>query len=576
MTFRDSLQLLRRRLPVLVAALVLGVAAGWVTAPGEARQNTTFRATHTLIYAPQGNQSYNISQVALLATSGAVPSRVATRLQVNREQVRSAVSAVADGQLATISITGRSSESARAVALADVTAEELAVEIDGGVQAAYQAELGRLTTEVESARDGLNATKIAADQAAARDAVKIAADQAAARDAVAAAERRLEDFRSADPPKSQLQPLEPAVASAVEPEGVQAPNSKPGRALLVGGVGLLVGAAAAFALDRLDSRIRSKRGAEEAFGAPVVAEVPPIPKSSQGELLALTQPSSPFVEAYRGLRTYVALWAPEVGEDDGHRVIVVTSPGAGEGKTTTVAHLASMLAEIGRSVIVVSADLRRPRLHEYFDRPGAPGLVDILADAPGAPAFRDLDLTTLVRGVRFVPSGPPVENPAPLLEHAGEVLRTVRRLADFVLVDTPPLLIANDAVEFARHADGVLLVARAGKTPIEAAQRSAEQLQRLEIPVVGAVLVGSETASTRSRYYRDRYYTEPDRTSFLRRRPGDGNGEGPAPEAPPPPLKSTLAPVKAPTAPVKMPHVARTGRRQAAGTINGRKGNRRR
>jgi Mrp family chromosome partitioning ATPase len=191
-----------------------------------------------------------------------------------------------------------------------------------------------------------------------------------------------------------------------------------------------------------------------------------------------------------------------------------------------------MLAEIGRSVVVVSADLRRPRLHQFFDRPGAPGLVDVLAATPGAPSFDDLDLATAVRGVRLVPSGPPVENPAPLLEHAGELLRAARGLADFVLVDSPPLLVANDAVEMARHADGVLLVARAGQTPIEAAEHSAELLQRLEIPVIGVVLVASEAATSASRHYAARYYAEPERTGWLRRRPAGGNGQIPAAGAP--------------------------------------------
>ncbi|HEV7863267.1 MAG TPA: hypothetical protein VGR20_11220, partial [Acidimicrobiia bacterium] len=151
----------------------------------------------------------------------------------------------------------------------------------------------QLNTKVASARDRLKHAG--------------AADQAAARSDVTAAEQALAQFRSAAPPKSQLRTLETAVATAVGSTGVKAPDSKKGRAALLGGLGLLVGIGGAFALDRLDSRIRSKARAEAAFGAPVVAEVPPIPKASQGQLLARTQPASPFVEAYRGLRTYVAL-----------------------------------------------------------------------------------------------------------------------------------------------------------------------------------------------------------------------------------------------------------------------------
>ncbi|HMC80289.1 MAG TPA: division plane positioning ATPase MipZ, partial [Acidimicrobiia bacterium] len=446
MTLRDSLHVLRRRLLIVLAVAILGVAGGWVSAPGKSAGQVSYRATHTLIYEPHGNQSFNIQQIALLASSGEVPSRVAARLKLDRNQVRSAVSAVANPDVATIAITGRSADPAGAVLLADVTAEELVTEITGADQAAYDAQLKQLTGQVDAARARLNAIP-----------AKNAPDQAAAKADVTAAEQALQQYKSTPAPNTQLRTLEKASAAAVSPAGVKAPNSKTGRALLLGALGLLVGIASAFALDRLDSRIRSKSRAEEAFGAPVVAEVPPIGKSLQGRLLTRTDPTSPFIESYRGLRTYVALWAPETGDDDGHRVILVTSPGASEGKTTTVAHLAAMLAEIGRSVVVISADLRRPRIHQYFDLPEGPGLVDALAAGLDAPEFDKLDRPTPVRNVRLVPSGPSVNNPAPLLEHAADLIRATRPLADFVLIDCPPLLVANDAVEMARHADGVLL-----------------------------------------------------------------------------------------------------------------------
>jgi capsular exopolysaccharide synthesis family protein len=509
MTFRDYLQVLRRRLLVLVAGLLIGVVAGWVTAPGHARGETTFRATHTLIYDPAGGQGYNINQVALLATSGEVPSRVAARLKVDRSAVRSAVSAVAETDVSTISITGHSADPAKVVSLADVTAEELAAELGRRDRAAFDTEVGRLTAAVETAQRRLGAVP-----------PKDSSGQTAAQTELEAAQRALKQYQSAGPKKSQLRTLETATATAISPAGVRAPNSKPVRATLLGGLALMAALGGILAHERLDTRIRTKRRAEEAFGAPVVAEVPHVSKSSQGQLLTRTQPTSGFVEAYRGLRTYVALWSPEAGHDDGHRVIVVSSPAAGEGKTTTVAHLAAMLAEIGRSVLVVSADMRRPRLHEYFDRPGVPGLIDVVAPTPDAPKFDDLDLSTSVRGVKLVPSGPAVENPAPVLEHARDLVALVRDMAEFVLIDTPPLLIANDAVELGRYADGILLVGRAGRTPIEAAQSSAELLQRLEIPVVGVVLVGSDSASSASRYYASRYYSAPDRSGWLRRRPG--------------------------------------------------------
>ena len=513
---RDSLGAVRRRMLVVVIGLVLGAAAGWFTAPGETLRSTAYQATHTLIYEAGGGQNYNIEQVALLATTGEVPSRVAARLKVDRSDVRSGVTAEAESDVSTISITGRSATAAVAAALADVTAEELEAEIAGGAGNAAASEQARLQRQVDAARDRVNAIP-----------PKNAAERAAAQSDVQVAERALQQYRPS--PQADLRTLETASATAVRPPGVRAPNSKPGRALAVGLFGLLAGIAGAFGLDRLDSRIRSKAAAEEAFGVPVITEVPRITKASQGQLLALTQPSSPFVEAYRGLRTYVALWAPDADLEDGHRVIVVTSPSPSEGKTTTCAHLAAMLAEIGRTVVVVSADLRRPRIHEYFDLPAGPGLVDALSVKHGRPNFTGLDQPTSVRGVRLVPSGPAVENPAPLFEHAEDLVQAVRPLADFVLIDAPPLLVANDAVELARHADGVLFVARAGQTALESAERCAETLGRLEIPVVGSVLVGSEAASSASRYYASHYYAEPDRAGRRRRRSAAGDGPVPTP-----------------------------------------------
>lgn len=525
MGFREALQVLRRRYPVVIAGVVLGVAVGWLSGTSKVSGGTTYRATDTLIGVPQASAGYSLDQVALMATEGAVPTRVAARLHLDRQRVRAMVSASSDPNVSTVSITGQSTDRAQAEALARVTGEELIVEAGAPARAAYNAKVRQLTGQVDLARQRISQLQ-AVVAAGGPDAVGAVAALPAAQQDLVGAVTALQTYQTANAPSAPLATLEQPTASAVTPAGIRAPDSRQGRALLLGGLGLLLGIGAAIALNQLDSRIRTKRAAEAAFGYPVLAEIPPIPRPSQGKLLAIAQPSSPVVEAYRSLRTIVALWSPGPREDSRSRVIVVTSPMAGEGKTTTVAHLAAMLAELGRSVLTVSADFRRPRLDLYFDRQRVPGLTDVLAGGPEAPSLADLDLSTSVRGIRFLSSGAPVTNPGPLLERAGGLLNAARGVCDFVLVDTPPVLMASDAVELARHADGVLLLARAGRTTTDSAVSSAELLNRLEIPVVGVVLIDVDHAPSAHHYYRYRYYSETNGRFGAWRRPADDGADG--------------------------------------------------
>ena len=357
----------------------------------------------------------------LLATLGPVPDRVAARLALSGQRVRSMVSADSGGP-GVLLITGRSDDRTQAEALANVTAEELIVELGGK--------------------------------------------------------------------ESPFQTLEPAVATLVD-DDIRGPTSRAGRAGILGAFGLLLGVGAVIWVSRFDNRIRSKEAAEGTLEAPVLGEVPPIRPSDRDRLLIGPQPS-PVLEAYRRLRTSVDQWTTRAGNGDGRQIIVVSSPVGGEGTTTTVAHLAAAMGEVGRSVLAISADLRHPQLHLYFERACEPGLADVLRGAPDARRLTDLTVTTAIRGVRFVASGAPVRNPSPLLDRIGDHLRDARGMADFVLIDAPPLLTTSDAADLARHADGVLLVVRSGWTSVAAAARSAELLGRLGIPVVGAVLIGSD------------------------------------------------------------------------------------
>jgi capsular exopolysaccharide synthesis family protein len=426
MTLRDFRRVMRRGSWIALSGAFIGVVVGWLTAPG-ATSTVTFEATNTLfLVRPVKNSEENIRLSGVVATLGAVPDRVSLRMGIDRESVRSMVSAVTVGP-GVLSVTGHSLDRNQAQDLANVTAEELVVELGGA--------------------------------------------------------------------NSPLQILEPAVAKPAKGD-FQGPTSRPSRALALGGFGLLLGVAGAFGLDRFDTRIRSKNDAEKALAAPVLREMPSLRPSEYGHLL--TEGSSTFIEACRGLRTSVEHWATGADGTRPRQILIVTSPAGGGGTTTTVAHLAAALGEVGRRVVAISGDLRNPRLHRYFDHPRDPGLTDVLRGAPDVRRLTDLNLVTAVPGVRLISSGPPVPNPSTLLDQIGNHLEDVRHLADFVLIDAPPLLVTNDAADLARHADGVLLVLRAGRTPARAATRSVELLERLDIPIIGAVLVGSHNSAVRS------------------------------------------------------------------------------
>ncbi|HWH36075.1 MAG TPA: CpsD/CapB family tyrosine-protein kinase [Acidimicrobiales bacterium] len=181
-------------------------------------------------------------------------------------------------------------------------------------------------------------------------------------------------------------------------------------------------------------------------------------------------------------------------------VILVTSPGAGEGKTTTVANLSAAFAESGRDTLAMDLDLRRPRLHEFFSLPFQPGLSDVLAS--GSPRLADVVQATSIPGLSLAPSGAVIPGPAGLLTQAPEQIAAARRGRDVVVVDTPPVLAASDAGQLLAAADGAVVVCRMGATPVDDARRTAERLARLGAPILGVVVIGAPVTTAARTYYK--------------------------------------------------------------------------
>jgi non-specific protein-tyrosine kinase len=197
----------------------------------------------------------------------------------------------------------------------------------------------------------------------------------------------------------------------------------------------------------------------------------------------LADPHSPTAEAYRSLAANLQF----AYTDRQRQTVGITSAAEGEGKSTTAANLAIAIAQSGRRVIVVDADLRRPGQHTLFGVQREDGLVNVLfGDQTSILPLQD----TQIAGVRLLASGPAPSNPLEALasRRFDQMLALARAQADFVLVDTPPAGALADAALIAPRLEGMLLVVSAGRTRRDLARRAREQLERVNANLLGVVL----------------------------------------------------------------------------------------
>jgi capsular exopolysaccharide synthesis family protein len=279
------------------------------------------------------------------------------------------------------------------------------------------------------------------------------------------------------------------VTPAVVPTTPVSP--KPVRNGLVGLLaGLVLGVALAFLFEYLDDSVKNKDDVERALHGriPTLGIIPAVEGWKSGEAprtVSIEEPTSSASEAYRSLRTAIGF----LGLDRPLRVIQVTSPSAAEGKTTTIANLAVALANVGKRVVVVDCDLRRPRIHLFFHVPNEVGFTSVLlGEVPLGEAAQPVGR----RHLMLVASGQLPPNPSELLSstRTGQLLRTLQTESDIVLVDSPPVLPVTDAAVLSAHVDATLLVVRTGITTRRQLSRAVEVLEQVASPLVGTVLNG--------------------------------------------------------------------------------------
>lgn len=307
-------------------------------------------------------------------------------------------------------------------------------------------------------------------------------------------------------------------------------------ALLAGVVGLMLAGGVIFLIDYLDTSLRASDQVENRLKLPVVGLIASVPITStkgkdelqltaDSELVALCEPRSPVAEAFRSLRTNVQI----AGVDRPIRTLLVTSAGPDEGKTLVAANLAVVMEQAGREVILLDADLRRPRVHRLFRQTDHTSLAEVLlGDCERWPCAL---MPTALERLMTVPAGCPPPNPSELLgaRRMREFIQFLTQRGDIVIIDSPPLLPVTDALVLAPEVDGVLLVVRHGHTHLKSAQLALTQLQQAGARVLGVVLnqvpIGQRSYGYHYGYYYRSYYTDnsPDGRGGGA---GGGNGSG--------------------------------------------------
>jgi signal peptidase I len=500
MDVSDQARALRNRWLLVAAVVVVGLAALAVFGRGP---RPTYRATAVLVFDETGNPPrdafiQDLTAAAALARTPTVATKAAARLNAinSPEDLARKITSTANVTANTVEITTIPyTSAAKARQLADAFAAELA-----GSLSDQQDTLATRASDASSAEQQSTADNLKTIEAKLAASAKAPIDQQemlrAQRDAIL---RHLQETIVADlavPRQQALTSLGGATAHKVEHSRL-APTTVPGW-MLAAGVLAFGGGAIALVVERVDGRLRSRSSVERAFGLPVLAEVPPI---DGGGVVAASQPLSRAADAFRDLRTSLTrLGRPPVRHGSARSTqldmtaALITSAGPGEGKTSTAVNLAAAVAETGKSVLVIDCDMRDPNAHDYLGVDPGAGLSDVLL---GAATLDQVAVPTSVPGVRLVGAGRPTQNPAALLARQQDFVSLARMLADFVILDAPPLSV-HDASELVWMVDAVVVACRSGETTKKAAERVHQVLTVLGAPPSGVVLTASGPTSDRS------------------------------------------------------------------------------
>ena len=473
---------LRRRALIVVLAVVVAAAAAYQMSKG---QDEKYEAQSTILL--RGTSNNQAASEFTPPLPGSAPDREALVLS-------GAVLERVDRRL-----DDRYGSAASEDALADVEADAgeesdvVTVTVTAGSPKVAAAAANAIVSENISSRRQSTVAKI--------------------RRAIRTVDRQLGEVRGRTDPASigaagQLTGRKQALAQALEQQEGDAefvkrasvpssPSSpKPTRDAVIGGfAGLLLGLMLALVREQLDRRVRGSKGLEETFGLPVLANVPRSRALSRGRDGKKTLGRLPAVEAeaFQMLRANLHY----LNTDTELKSVVVTSAGVGDGKSTVALNLARADAAVGRKVLLVEADVRRPALGNLLGLHVTEGLAKFLGDRDvrlsdvthSVPVVERTNGTGVPLKMDVIVSGTVPSNPSELIDSTRmrELLREAEESYDLVVIDTAPAGIVADAIPLMSEASAVVVVGRVGRITTNEANSLREQLERIDAPAFGLV-----------------------------------------------------------------------------------------
>jgi succinoglycan biosynthesis transport protein ExoP len=533
MELKDYLIPLRKWWWLIVAATLVATGSSFL-ATRQQPFNYTARAT---LLVGRSIQSTNPQDYELAASQqlGQTYANIAVRRPI-KESVQAALGLsrlpaytarmVPNAQLLEIQVIDTDPE--RAQAVANEVANQLILQTPAE-ERDLQQRRKYLSRELQDSETVMDETKAEIQRLRAEMATMFSARQLAdTQSQIAALEQKLTSYRAAylaslDFVKggvNTLQVVEPA-AIPTTPSG---PNKR-ATILLAAVIGLMLALVAAYLLEYLDDTLKNPDDVRKATDLTTLGAVPEMKGMDTGTALPMqTEGQSAAAESYRVLRTNLQF----VGVGKPLHSLMITSPEPSEGKSMTAANLAAALAQGGKQVVLVDADLHRPRQHRLFALPNNLGLTTALLD--GDTGLAHLLQATAIPGLRVLTTGPLPPNPAELLGSARmhELIETLAAQCDMVVFDTPPVMALADAAVLGSQVDGVLMVFGAGTTRREMAHRALAALQQANAHVVGVLLNRVPINASGYYYY---YYRYGYRYNYNYRTGSDDRGGGSAPPA---------------------------------------------